>query len=48
MAVRDHNWESVICGHHVCKAIWMPEIGEILECVNKKDAIQKIYTPLTL
>ena len=36
MAVSDHNWESVIRGHHICKAIWMPEIGKILECQQER------------
>ena len=31
MAIRDHSWESVICGHHAYKAIWIPDIGEILD-----------------
>ena len=42
MAVRDHSWKSVIRGHRVYKAIWMPDIGEILD-VDKKEVIQKIY-----
>ena len=37
MAVIDHNWESVICGHHVYKGIWTPNIGEILECRQEED-----------
>ena len=29
-------WENVIRGHHVYKAIWMPDIGEILECRQER------------
>ena len=42
MAVRDHSWESIILGHHVYKATWMPDIGEILECRQER-GFQKIY-----
>ena len=44
MAVRDHSWESVICGHHVYKAIQTPEIGEILECQQEKGNPEHLYT----
>ena len=37
MATADHRWESVVRGHHVYKAIWTPEIGEILECKQERD-----------
>ena len=32
IVVRDYCWESIIHGHHIriYKAIWTPEIGEIL------------------
>ena len=31
---RAYCWESVIHDHHNCKAIWMPEIGEILSLLQ--------------
>ena len=36
MAVRDHSWKSVIHGLHVYEAIWMPDIGKILECRQER------------
>jgi len=30
--IHRYRWESVIHGHHIYKAIWMPEIGETLCC----------------
>ena len=43
MAVRDHSWESVIHGHHVYKAIWTPDIGEILECQQERSNLEDLY-----
>ena len=43
MAVREYNWESIIRGHHVYKAIWMPEIGEILECKQERGNPEDLY-----
>ena len=41
MAIRDHSWESVICGHHIYKAIWTLEIGEIQQ---ERGNPEKLYT----
>ena len=43
MATADHRWESVVRDHHVYKAIWMPEIGEILECKQERDNPEDLY-----
>ena len=44
MAVRDYCWVRVICGHHVYKAIWMPEIGKILQCKQERGNPEDSYT----
>ena len=43
MAVREYSWESVIRGHHVYKAIWMPKIGEILKCKQERGNPEDLY-----
>ena len=43
MAVQEYSWESVIRGHHVYKAIWMPEIGEILKCKQERGNPEDLY-----
>ena len=43
MVVREYSWERVIRGHHVYKAIWMPEIGEILECKQERGNPKDLY-----
>ena len=44
MAVRGHSWESVIRGHHIYKAIWTPEIGEILDCQQERGNPEDLYS----
>ena len=43
MTVRDYCWESMIHGHHIYKAIWMPEIGEILQCEQERGNPENSY-----
>ena len=45
MAVIDCSWKSVICGLHVYKAIWTPDIGEILvnECQQERGNSEDLY-----
>ena len=39
-----HSWESFIHGHHVYKAFWTPDIGEILECRQERGNSEDLYT----
>ena len=48
MAVRYHSWESVIPGHHVYKAIWMPDIGGILECQQERGNSEDLYSVIMI
>ena len=43
MAIADHKWESAIRGNHVYKAIWTPEIGEILKCKQERGNSKDLY-----
>ena len=43
MGVRDYCWESVICGHHIYKTIWTPEIGEIFRCKQETGHTEDSY-----
>jgi len=35
--------ESVVCGHHVSKAIWSSVLGEELQCHCEPDNIHVLY-----
>ena len=42
------NFETVIHGHHVCKAVWSTEIGEKLECYEDTRKEAKDYDKHTV
>ena len=44
MAVKDYCWVSVNHGHHVYKAIWMPEIGKISSVKKERGGLEDSYT----
>ena len=43
MAARDYCWEIVICVHHMCQAIRMLEISEILHCEQESNNLDNAH-----